>query len=144
MQEKYDFEFCVICNVEPQFPELKNFRYVKWQLEREIQDLQRLDMGLMPVPDGTWEKGKVGFKAIQYSALGIVPVASSVGAGPDVVKDGQTGIVVGNTDAEWYAALEWLLQNRHKWSEIGKAARNHILTHYSVPSQASAYIGLFR
>lgn len=144
LQEKYDFEFRVICDVDPGFPELRNYRFVKWRLETEITDLGVFDIGLMPVPEGVWEKGKVGFKGIQYSALEIVPVVSSVGSGHEVVEHGKTGFVVDNTESEWYEALERLLKSPNLIVAFGKAARAKILEEYSVPSQASAYISLFQ
>ncbi len=143
LQQAYDFEFRVICDVDPGFLELRNYRFIKWKSSTEVEDLSELDIGLMPVPDDTWAKGKVGLKAVQYSALGIVPVVSSVGSGVDVVKHGQTGLVVNNTEAEWYAVLRNLLENRHTWTELGKAAREYVLQTYSVPAQADVYIRLF-
>ena len=144
LQEKYDFEFRVICDVDPEFPELKNYRFVKWRVETEIADLGTFDIGLMPVPEGTWGMGKVGFKGIQYSAIEIVPVVSAVGSGHEVVEHGKTGFVVDNTESEWYEALEKLLKNPNMIVMFGKAARVKILEKYSVPSQASAYISLFQ
>jgi len=144
LQKKYDFEFRVICNIDPGFPELKNYRFVKWRLETEIADLGVVGIGLMPVPEGTWGKGKVGFKGIQYSALEIAPVVSSVGSGHEVVEHGKTGFVVDNTESDWYEALERLLKSPNMIVTFGKAARAKILKEYSVPSQANAYISLFR
>ena len=144
LQKKYDFEFRVICDVDPGFSELRNYRFVKWRFETEIADLGALDIGLMPVPEGTWENGKVGFKGIQYSALEIAPVVSSVGSGHEVVEHGNTGFVVNNTDAEWYGALERLLTNPALAIAFGKAARVRILNKYSVPSQAKGYVSLFK
>ena len=144
LQEKYDFEFRVICDIDPDSTELKNYRFVKWRLETEIIDLGAFDIGLMPVPEGTWGKGKVGFKGIQYSALEIAPVVSSVGSGHEVVEHGKTGFVVDNTESGWYEALERLLKSPNMIVTFGKAARAKILKEYSVPSQANAYISLFR
>ncbi len=143
LQETHDFEFRVICDLAPPDPGLKHYAHVPWRLETEIADLQVFDIGLMPVPDGPWEKGKVGFKAIQYSALEMVPVASDVASGPEVVLDGKTGFLVKNDDTEWHRALSRLLDHPEQWEALGAAARAHILARYSVPSQAKTYIGLF-
>ncbi len=143
LQETHDFSFRIICDTAPRYPTLRNFEYLPWRLETEIEDLLSFDLGLMPVPDGLWEKGKVGFKAIQYSALETVPVVSDIGSGPEVAIDRQTGFLVKNEDAEWYRVLAWLLDNPSTWSGFGAAARQHVLPKYSVPSQAKTYIGLF-
>jgi len=143
LQETHEFTFRVICDVSPSYTILEHFEFVPWRLETEIEDLQHLDIGLMPVPDGLWEKGKVGFKAIQYSALETVPVASAVGSGAEVVIDGKTGFLVKNEEADWLRVLTWLLDNPDSWNGFGAAARQHILANYSVPSLAQNYISLF-
>jgi glycosyltransferase involved in cell wall biosynthesis len=144
LQQEYDFEFIVICNYDPGFAELKRYRFIKWQSATEVEDLSTLDIGLMPVPEGTWEKGKVGLKAIQYSALGVVPVVSKTGSGPEVVQDGKTGLVVDNTEDAWYAALAQLLENRSSWQTMGRCAKEYVFPLYSVASQAPVYISLFQ
>lgn len=144
LQETHEFEFRVICDQEPANPGLKHYSFVPWRMETEIEDLQAFDIGLMPVPDGLWEKGKVGFKAIQYSAVETVPVVSDVASGPEVVRDGETGFLVENTHEDWYRALSWLLDHPEEWPRLGAAARSHILANYSVPAQAATYIGLFQ
>jgi glycosyltransferase involved in cell wall biosynthesis len=143
LQREVEFEFRVICDVDPGFPEIDRYRFVKWRQESEIADLDEFDIGLMPVPNGTWEKGKVGFKGIQYSAMGIVPVVSSTGSGPEVVEHGKTGLVVDNTTEAWQAALGSLVRNPHLIAQFGAAAREKVLGTYSVIAVASNYVRLF-
>ncbi len=144
LEKHHDFEFRVICDVAPPNPGLKHYSFVPWRLKSEIEDLQQFDVGVMPVPDGLWEKGKVGFKAIQYGALGLVSVASDVASGPEVVVDGVTGLLVRNGVSDWHDALSWVLEHRDRWDAMGAAAREHILAKYSVAAQTPAYIGLFQ
>ncbi len=143
LQTRYDFEFRVICDVDPQFPELKNYRFVKWTLATEIEDLGAMDIGIMPVPQGEWEQGKVGFKAIQYSGVAAAPVVSSTGSGHEVVVHGKTGFVVDNDKASWVNALASLLDNPGQLEAMGRAAREYIDEHYSVRSQVPTYLALF-
>ena len=142
LEQFFDFEFMVICDVDPLFPNLKSYKFVQWQFETEIEDLAKIDIGLMPVPEGLWEKGKVGFKAIQYSGVGAVPVVSSVGSGREVVLDGVTGFAVENDDDSWFIALSELLNNAANLEKMGLAAREYIDQKYSVRSQIPAYINL--
>lgn len=143
VQVRHDFEFRVICDVDPQFPELKNYRFIKWTLASEIEDLACMDIGVMPVPEGEWEQGKVGFKAIQYSGVAAVPVVSSTGSGNEVVLDGKTGLVVDNDKQSWVKALSSLLDEPTRLETMGRAARKYIDTRYSVRSQVSTYLALF-
>ena len=143
LQQRYDFEFRVICDHDPGFPEIKNYRFVKWRLETEVEDLSAFDIGLMPVPDGDWERGKVGFKAIQYSGLGMASVVSETGSGREVVVDGETGYAVANDTASWTVALERLLADPHRRREMGRNARTYILKKYSVGANVQNYLRLF-
>lgn len=138
-----EFEFRVICDFDPGFPDLPGYRFVPWRLESEISDLDALDIGLMPVPREDWAQGKVGFKAIQYSAMGIVPVVSDTGSGGEVVEDGVTGRVVGNDAASWVTALTRLLDDRAALASMGARARERIQARYSVDSQKANYVALF-
>ena len=143
LQKNYDFEFRVICDVDPQFPALKNYRFIKWNLHSEIEDLAGMDIGLMPVPQGQWEQGKVGFKAIQYSGVAAVPVVSSTGSGHEVVLQGKPGFVVDHDCSAWAAALSSLLDNPSQLQAMGQAAREYIDSRYSVRSQVPTYMSLF-
>ena len=143
LQERYDFEFRVICDVDPKFPELKNYRFIKWALASEIEDLAGMDIGIMPVPQGEWEQGKVGFKAIQYSGVAAAPVVSSTGSGHEVVLHGETGLVVDNDKVAWVEALSSLLDNPAQLEAMGRAAREYIDMRYSVRSQVPTYMALF-
>ncbi len=143
LRGKRRFRLRVICNVDPGFPEVDDYEFVPWRAATEIEDLRAIDVGLMPVPDDPWSRGKVGFKAIQYSALGIAPVVSDVGSGREVVDDGRTGLVVENAPGAWVAALDRLLGDEGLRRAMGAAARERVLGWYSVPAQAATYLGLF-
>ena len=78
-----------------------------WQAAREVADLQSFDIGIMPLPDEPWARGKCGFKLIQYMACGLPVVATPVGVNTDIVENGVNGFWASNT-GEWVAALEKL------------------------------------
>jgi glycosyltransferase involved in cell wall biosynthesis len=143
IQKTHKFIFHVICNIDPRFDELSGYRFIKWNKVTEIKDLSRFDIGIMPVPEIPWANGKVGFKAIQYGALGIPSVVSNVGSGPDVVRDGITGYVVQNNAGGWCKPLIKLIENRELSEKLGKAASTRILERYSTDAQSRNYIKLF-
>ena len=143
LAEVRDFDFVVIADADPGFPELPGYRFIPWRKETEIEDLMRIDIGLMPVPDDVWARGKVGFKAIQYAALEIPAVVSDVGSGREVVDDGTTGLVVPNDDAAWLSALARLLDDPAWRRRLGAAAREKIASRYTIPAQAEVYARLF-
>ncbi|QJR15677.1 glycosyltransferase [Usitatibacter palustris] len=143
LDQRHEFTFLVICDHDPGFPGLRDYQFVPWRMQSEIADLSRIDIGLMPVPDGEWEMGKVGFKAIQYSGVCAVPVVSSTGSGHEVVDDGQSGFVVENTTQAWVDAIESLLRNPARLEAMGARARAHVEPRYSMHSQRATFLSLF-
>ena len=137
----FDFEFCVISNEEP-LSKFKNMNFVKWNKETEIEDLLRFDIGVMPLTDDKWSKGKCGFKALQYMALGIPALASPVGINNEIIDDGINGFLC-TTEIEWEEALKHLLENPLEIKKMHTAARNKIINKYSVISNETNFLNLF-
>jgi glycosyltransferase involved in cell wall biosynthesis len=137
----YEFEFCIISN---EFPKLDfpNLKFIKWKKESEIQDLLNFDVGVMPLTNDKWAKGKCGFKALQYMSLGIPAIVSPVGVNKDIVDEGTNGFIV-DTEVGWKESLEYFLKNPGKTKEMSASARNKIVNHYSVESNLSNFLSLF-
>jgi glycosyltransferase involved in cell wall biosynthesis len=114
-----------------------------WRLETEVQDLRSFDVGLMPLEDDEWSRGKCGLKALQYMALGIPPVVSPVGVNATIVRDGENGFHARN-DAEWVDRIERLLRNPELRARLGAAARRTVEETYSARVQAPRMAEVFR
>jgi glycosyltransferase involved in cell wall biosynthesis len=142
LEKKYDFEFEIIANENPHF-DLKSFRFRRWQKESEIDDLLRFSVGLMPLEDDQWAKGKCGFKALQYMALGIPALVSPVGVNTDIVEHGVNGYIC-DSPMEWKETIVQLLQNPILCTQLGLAARKTIVDRYSVLANTEKFVGLFR
>ncbi len=112
--------------------------FVPWRPETEVEDLSRIDIGVMPLPDGPYERGKCAFKLLQYMALGRPGVASPVGANADVVTDGVDGLLP-DSDQDWEAALTRLIEEPELRRQMGAAARRRIESAYSLPAVAEQY-----
>lgn len=132
LAKEVDFEFVYVCNTKPevQWEGVKS-RYVPWTEATETAGLQEMDIGLMPLEDTPFQRGKCGLKAIQYMAVGIPAVVSPVGANITIVADGQTGFHCRNED-EWVSRIKQLIVNDAQRLEMGKNARRHVQQHYSV------------
>jgi glycosyltransferase involved in cell wall biosynthesis len=100
-----------------------------WSLTTELEDLARFDIGLMPLPDDDWARGKGGYKLLQYMALGIPAVASPVGVNAEILTP-ETGIPAATSD-EWRAALTRLIEDADLRRTLGQAARRRAVAHYS-------------
>lgn len=106
-----------------------------WDADREVADLQTFDVGIMPLPETPWARGKCGLKAIQYLAAGIPAVCSPVGAALEIVRHGDDGFLAG-TPGEWEAALRELLHDPALRARLGASGRARVEERYSVRANA--------
>jgi glycosyltransferase involved in cell wall biosynthesis len=134
-------EFIVIADRAPEL-HISNLQFIHWKESSEIADLMKFDIGIMPLPDDEWTRGKCGFKLLQYLALGIPAVASPVGANLDIIRQGETGYLCA-TPEEWYSALKTLIDNQDLRKQFGRRGREFVETRYSVVSNTSNFLGLF-
>ncbi len=141
LEERYEFEFCVIANMDPKL-NLGNYRFVKWSQETEVEDLAQFDIGIMPLEDTEWANGKCGFKLIQYGALGIPSIASPVGVNTEIIQDGENGFLA-STQEEWIDKLSQLIESPSLREELGKAGRKTVVEKYSVEANKGRYLELF-
>jgi len=113
---------------------------IKWSEEKEIAQLQRMDIGLYPLPlNEEWVLGKSGLKAIQYCALGIPTIATDVGCNDRVILNNETGYLV-KTEEEWLQKLLLLIKDNSLRKKIGLAAREHISKNYSINANKDTYL----
>ncbi|UOQ76188.1 glycosyltransferase [Hymenobacter sp. 5516J-16] len=141
LEQEFDFEFRVISNQPPEL-QLRSLVYQPWRKETEIADLLRFHVGLMPLEDDPWAKGKCAFKALQYMALGEPALVSPVGMNTEVVQEDVNGNVCA-TSEQWEAALRNLLSNPAVRSRMGQAARQTVEARYSVVANRENFLALF-
>ena len=93
----------VIGNFDYEFPGV-DLEVIRWNADREVEQLQGIDIGVYPLPFDDWVSGKSGLKAIQYMTLGLPCVATDVGTTPLIIRHGDNGLLV-RTEDEWLEAL---------------------------------------
>jgi glycosyltransferase involved in cell wall biosynthesis len=106
-----------------------------WSEAEEVADIQSFDAGIMPLPDGPFERGKCGYKLIQYMACGLPVIASPVGVNTDIVEEGRTGFLP-TSNADWVQAFALLSQDAEMRKAMGKAGRRKIEQEYSLQMAA--------
>jgi glycosyltransferase involved in cell wall biosynthesis len=101
-----------------------------WRAETEVADLRQIDIGIMPLPDDRWSRGKCGLKALQYMALGIPTVCSPVGVNTEIVQHGENGLLADGPD-EWVTTLGGLIDSASQRAALGAAGRRTVKQRYS-------------
>ena len=123
----------IVCDTNPGPGALPagQVEFMPWSIETEVTAIQGMDVGLMPLLDDPWCRGKCSYKMLLYMACGLPVVVSPVGMNPQVLKRGQVGLGASSMD-EWVDAIEWLAQERGAWSAMGREGRRVVEEHYSL------------
>jgi glycosyltransferase involved in cell wall biosynthesis len=108
---------------------------MKWRSESEVDDLRQIDIGVMPLPNDNWSKGKCALKALQFMALGIPTVCSPVGVNADIIQNGENGFIAGSEE-EWVEKLSRLLRSAELRMRLGRAGHATVEQKYSAMAQA--------
>lgn len=115
---------------------------MRWRAETEVEDLRSVDIGVMPLPNDAWSKGKCGLKALQFMALGIPTVCSPVGVNTDIIQDGENGFIADSED-EWVEKLSQMLRSVELRRRLGLAGRATVERTYSAIAQAPRVYEVF-
>jgi glycosyltransferase involved in cell wall biosynthesis len=124
-------------------PLLKNidYKFCKFNLSTEIADLDQIDIGLMPLTENEWTKGKCGFKLIQYMSMSKASIANPVGVNRDLLGENERGLI-SNTNSDWEKGLRYLIENPDVRKSQGERGRNFIESNYSKKAIAPKYQSL--
>lgn len=114
-----------------------------WSEDGEVEQIRSFDVGIMPLPDDRWERGKCGYKLIQYMACGLPVIASLVGVNCEIVEQGETGFLAANS-SDWLNALKTLINNRVLALEFGRAGREKVERQYCLRVTAPRLLGWMR
>lgn len=115
---------------------------IRWSSATEVQALAGIDIGIMPLPDDEWSRGKCGFKGLQYMGMGKAVVLGRVGVNRTIVQEGENGLLAGSS-AEWIEALGKLITSADLRARMGAAARRTVEDRYSVKVWRDRYLELF-
>ncbi|MDP2905981.1 MAG: glycosyltransferase family 4 protein [Candidatus Omnitrophota bacterium] len=139
LSKKYEFDFKIIgggCRVS--FPGVSVLNQ-KWTLEEEVANFQGLDIGVYPLPDNEWALAKTPFKTIQYMAVGVPVVASSVGGNKEIIRDGVNGFLAASGQ-EWINKLSLLIEDAGLRRKIGLEGRRTVEEKYSLKINAPKFL----
>jgi len=130
----------VICSEFPDWPEITIER-VAWSSQTEAASLATAHIGIMPLTDDEWARGKCAFKLLQYMAASLPCVASPVGANTEAVIDGLNGFHARDND-QWERALGRLIDSPPLRLQLGAAGRVHVEQRFSLHNYRRNYVSL--
>ena len=144
LSKKYgnNIEFKIVGGNLP-IDKLPNIISKPWTLEQEVGDLRTFDIGIMPMPDNEWTRGKCGFKAILYMSMAIPSVCSPVGMNKEIIKDGVNGFLAAD-EGQWIDKLSLLIEDPGLRRSLGAAARKTVEEKYSVKTNAPRFLNIIK
>lgn len=140
-----DAELLVVADQRPHFARIppERVRFVPWSSACESAAVRQMSVGVMPLPDSEWARGKCSFKMLQYMACGVPVVVSPVGMNAEVLAMGQVGLAA-RTSSEWYEAIEALYLDQARAEEYGRAGRLVVELRFSAAIVGATLAHLFR
>ena len=132
-----DARLLVVCDRKPTLKRLpaRSWRFVRWFPESEVNLVQSMDVGLMPLPDEEWARGKCALKMIMYLAVGIPAIASPIGVANALLKTNRVGFGA-RVANDWYEFLSVLAEDRQLAARMGAEGRRLVEEEFSVVRNA--------
>lgn len=115
---------------------------IPWDNDNEVELFNLLDIGIMPLPDNEWTKGKCGMKGLLYMSVETPAIMSAVGMNTEIVDHGKNGFLA-SSDEDWFEILSQLIENKELRTQIGKEGRKVVEDRYSLKSQQEKYLALY-
>jgi glycosyltransferase involved in cell wall biosynthesis len=143
IKEKYQEKVCFkVIGDKSYCNEKLEIRGLSWTKQDELKELNTFDIGIMPLPDDVWAKGKCGLKGLQFMSLEIPTIMSPVGVNNEIIIDGENGFLA-STEEEWISKLSILIEDVELRKKIGLAGRKAVVEKYSVDAHKNQYVQYF-
>jgi len=107
-----------------------HIKCLAWSSKHEIQNLKKIDIGLMPLPNNVWTKGKCGLKILQYLSLGVPSLVSNVGINSEIITNRKNGFLI-NNNKDWEIYLKKLINDQSLVLKMGINGRQTVVKHFS-------------
>jgi len=138
LNENKKAQLLVVCDRRPTLKRVpaESWRFVRWSAEHEIRLVQEMDVGLMPLPDTEWARGKCALKMLMYLAVGIPAIVSPVGVAKELLERHDAALAARNA-SEWFQALQRLFEDHDLATQIGVAGRKLVEEEFSIATNVS-------
>ncbi len=117
-------------------------QFVQWDLEKERDVIGSFDIGIMPLEDTPYSRGKCGLKVLQYMGAGVPVVASPVGVNREIISDGVNGFLA-NSHEEWYEKLKMLIEDEELRVRLGREGRRTVEKGYDLEKFGDRLVSIY-
>src|SRR4051812_10496258 len=114
-----------------------------WQIDTEQTQLSSFDVGIMPLWDSVWTRGKCGYKILQYMGVGTAVVASPVGVNSEIIRSGENGFLA-RTEDDWVQSIGHLIKNPEQRTQFGLRGRRLVEESYALSGFAEGCLQFLR
>jgi glycosyltransferase involved in cell wall biosynthesis len=139
LAEELDITFSIIGAKSPNIRNVK-INEILWKKNTYLNEISKFDVGIMPLKDDEWTRGKCAFKLIQYMAIGVPVVCSNVGANKDLVNYSR-GFIVRNS-SEWIKSFKEIYQNKKKIKKLILNSKKFIRNNYSTKVNIIKFVSI--
>ncbi len=140
LKEKYaDAIYFKLIGDETYYNEALNLKGTAWSSDTEVSELQEIDIGVMPLENDRWSKGKCGLKGLTYMSLQIATVMSPVGVNKDIIQHNVNGFLA-ETEEDWFNYLSQLIEDEQLRKRLGQEARTTVVEKYSILANREHYL----
>lgn len=145
LNENDNYKLRIVSNIMPKFTLIKKEKvgFLKWSPENEVTSIQEMNVGIMPLRDTVWERGKCSYKMLLYMSCGIPVVVSPYGMNNEVLSLGECGFGAAKNE-EWTCILKYLLNNSLIEKRLGQNGRSIVENNYSLKVLSSKLSGIIR
>lgn len=120
-----------------------NIKGIAWSAATEVDELNSFDIGIMPLPDDEWARGKCGLKGLTYMACGVPTVMSKVGVNAEIITNGVNGFLA-SSELEWFEQLDKLITDKDLREQIGTKGCETVKEKYSAEANKKKYFSVFK
>ncbi|WP_180773218.1 glycosyltransferase [Thermoanaerobacterium thermosaccharolyticum] len=132
LERNKNVELLIVSDNKPKFNLMDEYRYVMWNDKTEVENFQNVDIGLMPLIDDEWSRGKCSYKMLLYMSCGSPVVVSPIGMNQEVLDKASIGFGARNYYSDWIDSIEYLIKNETMRIEMGKRGRQVVEENYSL------------
>ena len=130
LSREHRIQVNIVCDAAIDIPSVR-VNHIPWRLETQEREIALFDIGVMPLPDNEWARGKCGYKALQYMAAAVPSVISDVGSNRDILEHDREGFLVSSTDG-FYHSIQSLIRDKNLRERIGGNARKKVEKTFSI------------